>query len=321
MFNGKGGRLLKKSVLYNTGNNVLFDKIDPGENFLILYSNTESHKKIFLNFINQMEKDSIIFYISHIANKLELSPEIRTYSFNIISETIINDLKDQLDKCFADARKNNKNLLLISDWSNTNLSNCDIFIPFLKDLIKESQSLNSNKWRKYKKTIPCMIIDAFETTRLNTDLFKQILSLHKRVFFLQEKINAFLLPALLASSNTFSPKYYVLPQAVLEKLVKDNLEILALILLEKDSKSGYQILKDIASHFHCILSQGTLYPLLYQLEKENKIIKKKGKGREVIYTLTGETREDLKSRKETYLKSYEHLANFLNKGDLCQIEV
>jgi DNA-binding PadR family transcriptional regulator len=95
--------------------------------------------------------------------------------------------------------------------------------------------------------------------------------------------------------------------------VKDNLELITLLFLEDNSKSGYQILKDIAKHFHCILSQGTLYPLLYHLEKENKIAKQSGKGREIVYTLTQETKNELKSRKETALKSYQHLASFFEK--------
>ena len=86
-----------------------------------------------------------------------------------------------------------------------------------------------------------------------------------------------------------------------------------LLFLEDSGKSGYHILKDIAKHFHCILSQGTLYPLLYQLEKGNKIAKQNGKGREVVYTLTQEAKNELKLKKENCLKAYQHLASFFEK--------
>ncbi len=300
--------------MYDTGNNVLFDKISLGENFLILYNNTTKHRQIFRNFIKQKaNNNTLLFYVSHKTNELAFDCDVQKFSFNVISENVINDLKGQLDKCFKEAIKNNKNLLLISDWSKASLDGCNLFIPFLEDLIKKSQGLNIPRWKSNKKAIKphFMIINAFETTKLNPDFFQQILSLHKRVYFLQENLNAFLLPTILTVSETLFPKYQVLPREVLEKLVKNNLELIILTFLEKGSKSGYQILKEIANQFHCVLSQGTLYPLLYQLEKKNKITKQKGKGKEVLYTLNQETKDYLKSKKETCLKSYEHLANFL----------
>lgn len=161
--------------------------------------------------------------------------------------------------------------------------------------------------------MPFTLVNAFEITNLKDEFIHQILKLHQRVYLLQENLNTFLLPATSPSLETIFPKFHVLQQEVLQKLVKDNLELVVLLLLESGNKSGYQILKDIASHFHCILSLGTLYPLLYQLEKEGKITKQNGKGREVIYALTQETKSQLKSRKENCLKSYQHLASFFER--------
>ena len=152
-----------------------------------------------------------------------------------------------------------------------------------------------------------------KTTNLDNELIQELIRIHKRVYLLQENLSTFLLPTISPSTETIFPKHHTLPQRALERLVNDNLELVTLLFLEESSKSGYQILKDIAKHFHCILSQGTLYPLLYQLEKGNKITKQIGKGREVVYSLTDETKNELKSRKETVLKSYQHLASFFEK--------
>ena len=161
--------------------------------------------------------------------------------------------------------------------------------------------------------MPFTLVNAFEITNLKDEFIHQILKLHQRVYLLQENLNTFMLPATSPSLETIFPKFHVLQQEVLQKLAKDNLELVALLLLESGNKSGYQILKDIASHFHCILSLGTLYPLLYQLEKENKIVKQNGKGREVIYTLTQDAKNELRLRKETCLNAYQHLASFFEK--------
>ena len=138
--------------------------------------------------------------------------------------------------------------------------------------------------------------------------------MHERVYLLEENQNTFLLPTISPYNDIIFPKFHILENGVLEKLVKDNLELVVLLLLESGNKSGYQILKEIASHFHCILSQGTLYPLLYKFEKENKITKKNGNGREIIYTLTQETKDELKRTKEDCLRAYQHLAGFFDNG-------
>lgn len=306
-------------ISYNLNKNVLFDKIDYGENFLVLYNNTDHHKQIFQNFMRQAtNNNTILFYISHKTNHLNFSFDIQNFFFNIINENVIHNLKSQLDKCFTKMEKSNSNMLLACDWSNVSLTDCEIFLPFLESLIKKSQGLNPPGWkRKYKglrQKTPFMLLNAFDVTNLEDGFIQQLIRLHQRVYLLQKNLDTFLLPTISPSLESIFPKSHVLPQEVLEKVVKDNLEFITILFLERGPKSGYQILKDIASHFHCILSQGTLYPLLYQLEKENRILKQNGKGREVIYSLTQETKNQLVPKKENCLKAYQHLASFFEGG-------
>ena len=305
---------------YNLGKNILFDKINSGENFLLLYTNTNDHKQIFQNFIRQMaSKNSISVYIANKSNQLNFAFDVKNYLFNIINENVIQELKGQLEKYFSEMEKNNNTLLLIADWSKANLKNCEVFLPFLESLIKKSQGLNPPGWkRRYgdvRHKTPFMLVNAFETENLDSNFIKQIIQMHQRIYLLQENTNTFFLPAVSASVDTIYPKQHVLPQKTLEKLVKDNLELIVLLLLEDCDKSGYRILKDIASYFHCILSQGTLYPLLYQIERDNKITKKNGKGREVIYSLSKEAKNELNLNKETSLKAYQHLASFFEREE------
>ncbi len=302
-------------ISYNLDKNILFERIDYGENSVILYTNTENHKQLFHNIMQQMTNDgSIVFYVSHNTNQLNFNFKTRNFSFNVLNEDVIHKLKLELDKSFDEMEKKNKRMLLLSDWSNANLNNCEIFIPFLESIIEKSKGLSVSGWkRKYRgvrQKIPFTLVNAFETANLKDGLIQQVTHLHQRIYLLQENLSTFKLPAVSPSLETIFPKFHVLPQEILEKLTKDNLELITLLLLERNGKSGYQILKDIASHFHCILSQGTLYPLLYQLERENKVTKQNGKGREVIYSLCGETKKSLKERKESCLRSYQHLASF-----------
>lgn len=306
---------MEKVISYNVGRSVLFDKIKEGENILILYQNTSDHQRIFKNFLTQMKSDNaLLFYFAHTSNELSFDFTVRNHYFNVLTEDTIHQIKTQLDKCFQEREKKNKQMCLIADWSKVQVGDCPIFLPFLERLIKQSQGLNPSGWkRKYrdvKTKIPFMLVNALELSNVNEDFLHQLILLHPKVFLLQENQQTFQLPSLSPFKETVFPKSHVLPQEQLEKLVKDNLELIILLFLETSNKSGYQVLKEIAYHFHCILSQGTLYPLLYQLEKENKIKKQNGKGREVIYSLSKQTKEQLHQEKETCLMAYQHLASF-----------
>jgi len=307
--------IYKGTVSYNLGKNILFDKIDYGENFLILHSNTNAHKQIFQNFMRSIkDRNSIVFFVSHSKNELNFSFDVRKFIFNNINDQVIQDLISQLEKCFSEIEENNKTMMLIADWSNADFKNCETFLSFLESIIEKSQSLNPPGWkRKYRGVrykSPFFLVNAFEATELDDEFVQELTNMHKRVYLLQENLNTFLLPTISPSQETIFPKHHVLPQKLLENLVKENLELVMLLFLEDGDKSGYQILKDIAKHFHCILSQGTLYPLLYKLEKEKKITKLNGKGREVVYSLSEEVKNELKLKKENCLKGYQHLASF-----------
>ncbi len=314
--NKKGvDRIYKGTVSYNLGENILFDNITHGENYLLLYTNTNNHKHIIQNFMRQMaNKNSILVYISHKTNQLNFTFNVRNHFFNVMGDNIIQELKTQLEKYFSEMEKNNTPMIIIADWVNVDLRDCKTFLPFLESLIKKSQGLNPPGWkRKYgeiRHKTPFLLVNAFDATNLNAKFFQELTNMHSRVYLLQENHSTFFLPTISPSLQTIFPKQHVLPQNLLEKLVKDNLELIAVLFLEDGAKSGYQILKDVAKHFHCILSQGTLYPLLYQLEKENKITKKNGKGREIVYSLTEEAKNELKLKKESCLMAYQHLASF-----------
>jgi len=313
-------KIAEKVISYNLGENVLFDKVNYGENILILYQNTTNHQQIFRNFISKMAQDDILlFNISHNSNKLDFDFKLRNFNFNVITEDVLHELKGQLDQCFKEREEKNKEMCFLSDWSKANLNNCPTFFTFLEELIKKSQGLSPPGWKrkfhhKIKIKTPFLLINAFETSTLTEQFIQQLISLHQRVYLLQENQNTFLLPSLSPSFETIFPKVHVLPQELLEKVVKDNLELITLLFLERNPQSGYQVLKNIAQHFHCILSQGTLYPLLYGLEKNNEIKKQNGKGREVIYSLTPKVKIELQSKKETQLRAYQHLASFFEGG-------
>ncbi len=312
-------KIVTKVISYNLGSNVLFDKLNFGENILVLYDhNAKNYKQLFHNFVNHSAREnSLILYLAHKSNAITFDFKVRNYYYNVFNEDTIHEIQKQIDRSFEESEVNNKELILIADWSRVGADKCILFLPFLEELSQKSKIPRPAGWkRKYREVktkTPFLLINAFETTNLPSHFIQQLMTLHQKNYLLQENQNTFLIPSISPFRETIFAKSHVLPQKEMEKIAKDNLKLITLLFLEKSDKSGYQILKEIAQQFHCILSQGTLYPLLYQLEKENTIKKENGKGREVVYSLTQQTKNELKSKTEICLKAYQHLASFFEE--------
>ncbi len=170
------------------------------------------------------------------------------------------------------------------------------------------------RWkRKYGEALQqqqTTFINSFETNQLDHAALNCLMRMHERIYFFQENASLYSLPSISHSSEIVFPKRFVLPACVLEKLVKDNLELICLLFLEKKPQSGYSLLKSLAQQFHTILSQGTLYPTLYNLRKKGQIIATEGKGRETIYELSLQTKKEMGEKKQTLLYGWQHIASF-----------
>lgn len=70
-----------------------------------------------------------------------------------------------------------------------------------------------------------------------------------------------------------------------DHLVKSFLDIIVLSMLKQNASHGYALIADIHKRFDVLLSPGTLYPLLYSLEKQG-LISIEQEGRRKNYLLT-----------------------------------
>lgn len=76
-------------------------------------------------------------------------------------------------------------------------------------------------------------------------------------------------------------------------MLRGNLKILTLKALERQSLSGYALMKHIEGKINTKPSPGSMYPLLEELTKE-KLIACKEEGRQKIYSMTNAGKEKLK---------------------------
>jgi len=84
------------------------------------------------------------------------------------------------------------------------------------------------------------------------------------------------------------------PKKIHRRLVKSFLDVLVLMELRKNVLSGYDFIGLIHKKFHMLFSSGTVYSLLYSMEREG-LIKGKWSQKKRIYMLTEKGEETVKA--------------------------
>lgn len=98
---------------------------------------------------------------------------------------------------------------------------------------------------------------------------------------------------------------------VKDHLVKTFLDIIVLSMLKKNSSHGYALIADIHKRFDVLLSPGTLYPLLYSLEKKELIgINKVGRRKNYFLTEKGEIQSKIVN--QLYKKNIAELLRYID---------
>lgn len=105
--------------------------------------------------------------------------------------------------------------------------------------------------------------------------------------------------------ETYSENVY------LENMVKTFLDLIVLAMLNETPSHGYQIIADLHITFGVLLSPGTLYPLLYNLEKEN-LVKVKVMGRKKLYFLTLKGRNKVSHINKIYKRQSKQIFSFID---------
>jgi DNA-binding PadR family transcriptional regulator len=78
-----------------------------------------------------------------------------------------------------------------------------------------------------------------------------------------------------------------------ERLLKDFMDVLIMARLRNNDMSGYDVIAYIHNKFNILISSGTVYSLLYSMERDG-LIKGKRNNRKRTYTLTGKGKETIK---------------------------
>lgn len=98
-----------------------------------------------------------------------------------------------------------------------------------------------------------------------------------------------------------------IPRKMRERAIKKFMDTLILAELRKvPTLSGYDFIAFIHKKFHILMSSGTVYSVLYSLERDG-LIKGMQTGQKRVYNLTDKGEETVK----TLLKAYEKIQGFV----------
>ncbi|MCE8426112.1 MAG: helix-turn-helix transcriptional regulator [Candidatus Methanoperedens sp.] len=103
-----------------------------------------------------------------------------------------------------------------------------------------------------------------------------------------------------------------------EDIVKNHLEIIILSLLLEKPRCGYDLIKEIIARYNVMISQGTVYPLLYSLKREGIIHMESMKGDMKIknYSITGDFRYTVEKKIDGFIKTEEYILNSIRNGEI-----
>ena len=79
-----------------------------------------------------------------------------------------------------------------------------------------------------------------------------------------------------------------------ERIIKNFMDIIVLAELRDSALSGYDVISFIHNKFHLLVSSGTVYSLLYSLER-NGLIEGKWNERKRVYKLTEKGEKTIKA--------------------------
>lgn len=109
-------------------------------------------------------------------------------------------------------------------------------------------------------------------------------------------------------------------QTLMEEIIKSHFEIIALSILCEKPMSGHDIVMGIFSKYKVLLSQGTVYSLLYSLKEDGMIltISNKGDMRTKKYICAGDKIQETQTRLIEFIDTMEYFLESIKKESNVQ---
>ncbi|MEM3341785.1 MAG: PadR family transcriptional regulator [Thermoplasmata archaeon] len=218
----------------------------------------------------------------------------------LITDFLCRDLRPQLERCKKEGRK----LRLLID-----LGQYLRFAPI-------SELLNCfMKLRDDEDGVDISLILSFDVENANSDNIRGIEKFPGKILISSSEGSSLMTMNFYQTSKEDEEGPVVinmLSHEVLDSFIKNSLEVIILTILYDEAMCGYDIIKIIQQHFNVLISQGTIYPLLHNLEKKGILeVSKDDTARAKIYRPTEEGKEIIRRNLKDFLKAQQYLSEYI----------
>ncbi len=176
--------------------------------------------------------------------------------------------------------------------------------------------LEIEQWIHSSGRLPIASISSFNMNFLNQDAVDSLLRIHDSVVVTTKDGEASV--AFFHRSNmkpVYVPRIDVVSSKMMEHAVKKSLRILILSLLKQQPMCGFDIIKSLMHQFNVLLSQGTVYPILYSLEKEGylkTVVKSDNKTK--LYVPTEKAHRYIDQQIKEYILAQEKILDLVSRS-------
>jgi DNA-binding PadR family transcriptional regulator len=301
-------------VSFSTGKKVFFlDKLESGKPWLFFYERGVDTWGVHRSFLeNGLSKGELCFFAWEETSQ-DLHPEQifedavkneRLFLYRMRARAIggLQDLDRKMEKAFSRASAENVPLRIVIDFGS------------LPEFRNTSIILDAaNKIAEKRKQLPtCTSMISVDVGPLDEETSKSLMKLHENLI-LSRKTETSFLPLGFSMREIEGEVAQVVSRETLEEIVKANLKTVILSMLRSRPMCGYHLIKSIHQRYHTLVSQGTIYPLLYTLA-EQEILKVETQNRLKVYALTEKGRAMAEEKIRDFLQTHRYLAESMGIG-------
>lgn len=315
---------------------LLFNGLRPGDCALFLYGQGVEVHNTFISFIEGGLKNQelCLYAYDNTSGRLHLEnffkeqvADGRLYLYPMVkgSQNEMDDLKDELDGLYRSIRLGKYPALrLVMDFGSLFApSRADRIIDCVRGVLVEKEKVFRRRWTrpKYKshtkttEPFPLTGIIAFSAGSLDDGTIKNLFRLHNPIVISTE--NEHMISSLNFHSGESAEDLSLietLPRQTLARFVKRHLETIVLSMLQRGPMCGYDAIKLLCQRYHTFLSQGTVYPLFYSLQRRSLVkVVDGGSPRSKVYSLTEEGKGVAEGRINDFISAQRYLLESIKR--------
>ncbi len=163
--------------------------------------------------------------------------------------------------------------------------------------------------------IEAATISSFNLNYLTQDFVNELIKMHDRVMLTTQEGKTSMVFHNRRAKPVHIPRIEVISSEIMEHSVKKALHFLILAMLRQRPMCGFDIIKSLVENFNVLLSQGTVYPILYSLEKDGylkTVIKSDNKTK--LYVPTEKAISYIDRQIKEYIQAQEKILSLISRG-------